>query len=406
MSIPANDLTAPLAGFRVLDLSRIIAGPNCTMQLGDLGAEVIKVEQPGGGDDTRRMKPPEIAGESAFFLAFNRNKKSVVIDLKSAAGQALFQDMAKQADVIVENFRPGVVTRLQVDYETLSALNPKLVYCSISAYGQTGPMSERPGLDPVLQAEMGLMSLNGDPQGEPLRHPLSLTDLYTGMLAATSICAALVAQRETGKGRYIDLSLMGGAVSMLGNMGTYALATGANPPRMGNGFPTAAPVGAFRGSDGELFYLACGTDRLFNVLARDALRRPDLIDDARFHTNSVRVRNREALLEILRTMFASQSRDAWVAKLRAAGVPAGPVRDINAAYASEEVRSAGLVRELEHAAGGLMTLPGSAINFPGMARRHDLPPPVLGAHTDEVLSDLLGLSSAAIAALRDNGIVR
>ena len=404
MTTSTDATTLPLAGIRVLDLSRIIAGPNGTMQLADLGAEVIKIESPEGGDDARRMKPPEMGNESAFFLAFNRNKKSVVLNLKSDAGQALFHRMVEKAHVVVENFRPGVTARLKVDYPTLSAINPQLVYCSVSAYGQTGPMSQRPGLDPVLQAEMGLMSLNGLPDGEPLRHPLSLTDLYTGLLASTSICAALVQQRETGQGRHIDLSLMGGAVAMLGNMGTYALATGENPPRMGNGYPTAAPVGAFRGSDGEMFYTACGTERLFRLLASEALERPDLTEDPRFNSNSARVQNREALLAILTDAFSSDTRDNWVRRIRAAGVPAGPVRGIGQALTSEEVEAAGLVHEMVHPTVGRVRLPASSIKLSGVDTPRQ-PPPTLGQHTDEVLKDLADLRDADLTTLRAQGII-
>lgn len=406
MSEPSAPNHLPLAGIRVLDLSRIIAGPNATMQLADLGAEVIKVETPEGGDDSRRMKPPEMGGESAFYLAYNRNKRSIVIDLKSDQGQALLHDLCRHAHVVVENFRPGVTSRLRADYPTLSAINPALVYCSISAYGQEGPMSQRPGLDPVLQAEMGLMSLNGETDGQPLRHPLSLTDLYTGLLASTAICAALVDQRTTATGRHIDLSLMGGAITMLGNMGTYAMAVGTNPPRMGNGFPTVAPVGAFKGSDGLVFYLACGTQRLFENLINDALGRPDLLADPRFATNGARVENRDALMALLNEAFETQPRAAWVEKIRAAGVPAGPVRDIGEALASPEVMAAGLVRETEHPTAGKVRLPASPVRLVGEEGPGHLPPPLHGQHTDEVLEALLELPPERLRQLRDDGVIR
>lgn len=395
----------PLAGIRILDLSRIVAGPNATMQLADMGAEVIKVETPGGGDDTRRMMPPTMGEESAFYLAFNRNKRSMVIDLKTEDGRNILYRLTERADVVVENFRPGVTKRLGVDYETLSAIKPELVYCSVSAYGQDGPMSQRPGLDPVLQAEMGLMTLNGEPEGDPLRHPLSLTDLYTGMQAATAICAALVRQQTGGRGCHIDLSLMGGAMAMLGNMGTYAMATGHNPPRMGNGFPTVAPVGAFKGSDGGMFYTACGTQKLFDQLAADALEMPELLEDPRFTDNGGRVENRDALMGLLADTFATRTRDEWVAKIRAAGVPAGPVRNINDACNSEEVRAAGLMREVEHPTAGKVTLPGSSIRFRG---EPELPlgnPPLYGEHTDTLLAELLAMDEAEIEALRAAKIV-
>lgn len=395
----------PLAGIRVLDLSRIIAGPCCTMQLGDLGADVIKIERPGAGDDTRRMQPPEQGGEAHFYLAFNRNKKSVAIDMKTGDGLALIDRLLGKCDVVVENFRPGVTARLGIDYETLYQRHPHLVYCSISAYGQSGEMSHRPGLDPVLQAEMGLMSLNGEPDGDPLRHPLSLTDLFASLQASTAVCAAIVHQRESGRGCHIDLSLMGSAVSMLGNMAMYSFATGANPPRMGNGFPTAAPVGAFRGSDGGIFYLASGTDRLFARLAEDILERPDLLDDERYHTNSARIENRESLMALFRDLFATNTRDHWVEKIRAAGVPAGPVRQINEALTSPEVVESGLVQTVNHPTAGKIRILGSAFKLSDTLPGMPSPPPLLGEHTDEVLREVLALDDAEIAALREAEVI-
>ena len=395
----------PLAGVRVLDLSRIIAGPNCTMQLGDLGAEVIKIERPGEGDDTRRMKPPEQGGEAHFYLAFNRNKKSVAVDMKSERGLALIDALAAKSDVLVENFRPGVTKRLGLDFETVHARHPHLVYCSVSAYGQTGVMSARPGLDPVLQAEMGLMSLNGVAEGDPMRHPLSITDLFTSLYASTAVCAAIVAQRATGEGRHIDVSLMGGAISMLGNMAQYYHATGENPPRMGNGFPTAAPVGAFRASDGGMFYTACGTQKLYELLVRTALERPDLVTDERFATMPDRVANRDELMQILRDAFAGDTRAHWVDKIRAAGVPAGPVRTLDEVLESEEVVEAGLVQKIQHPTAGEIRLAGSPIGLPGAAKPADTPPPLLGEHTDEVLGNVLDLAPAELDDLRNADVI-
>lgn len=395
----------PLRGVRVLDLSRIIAGPNCTMQLADMGAEVIKIEMPGSGDDSRRMKPPEAGGEGHFYLAFNRNKKSVAVDMKSAQGLDLIHRLAAVSDVLVENFRPGVMQRLGLDYAAMREKYPRLVYCSVSAYGQTGPMADRPGLDPVLQAEMGLMSLAGEVDGGPLRHPLSIVDTFTSLYASTAVCGALVEQRETGRGRHIDVSLMGGAISVLGNMAQYYFTSGRNPPRMGNGFPTVAPVGAFEGSDGGLFYIACGTQRLYENLVGKALERPDLISDPRFDEMHRRVDNREALIAILEGIFASGTRDHWVGRIRAAGVPAGPVRSLSEALTSPEVIAAGLVQTVAHPTAGDLTMLRSPIHLPDGPVREDTPPPLLGEHTDAVLRDVLGLDEAAIAALRETGAI-
>jgi len=395
----------PLQGVRVLDLSRIIAGPNCTMQLADLGAEVIKIEMPGSGDDSRRMKPPEAGGEGHFYLAFNRNKKSVVVDMKTEPGRALIHRFAAVCDVLVENFRPGVMQRLGLDYAALHARYPRLIYCSVSAYGQTGEMADRPGLDPVLQAEMGLMSIVGEIDGGPLRHPISIIDNFTSLYAATAVCAALFEKRGTGQGRHIDVSLMGGAIGLLGNMAQHYFTSGENPPRMGNGFPSVAPVGAFEGSDGGLFYLACGTQRLYENLVVKALDRPDLVFDPRFAEMPLRVTNREALIEILTGIFADETRDHWVAKIRAAGVPAGPVRSISEALNSPEVQEAGLVQTVVHPTAGNLRMLRSPIRLPDGPDRMDTPPPLLGADTDSVLRDVLGADEREIAALRASGAV-
>ena len=395
----------PLQGVRVLDLSRIIAGPNCTMQLADMGAEVIKIEMPGSGDDSRRMKPPEAGGEGHFYLAFNRNKKSVAVDMKSEQGLALIHRLAAVSDVLVENFRPGVMERLGLDYASMHEKYPRLIYCSVSAYGQTGPMADRPGLDPVLQAEMGLMSLAGEIDGGPLRHPLSIVDTFTSLYAATAVCGALVEQRETGEGRHIDVSLMGGAIAVLGNMAQYYFTSGNNPPRMGNGFPTVAPVGAFTGSDGGLFYLACGTQRLYENLVAKALDRPDLISDPRFDEMHRRVTNREALVSILEAIFAVGTRDYWVGKIRAAGVPAGPVRSLSEALNSPEVIAANLVQTVEHPTAGALRMLRSPIHMPDGPERVDTPPPRLGEHTNEVLKAVLDMTQEDIANLRRSGAI-
>jgi crotonobetainyl-CoA:carnitine CoA-transferase CaiB-like acyl-CoA transferase len=405
MTKPTQPIRAPLDGIRVLDLSRIIAGPNCTMTLADLGADVIKIERPGSGDDTRHMRPPEQGGESAFFLAFNRNKRSVAIDMKEPRGLELIKRLIEVCDVLIENFRPGVTQRLGIDYKAVHSIKPNLVYCSISAYGQTGAMAHRPGLDPVLQAEMGLMSITGEADGGPLRHPISLTDMVTSLYASTAICASLVRRAQSNQGEHIDLSLMGSASALLGNMGTAALSTGVNPPRLGNSHPSAVPVGAFVGSDDEHFYLACGNQRLFTALARDALGKEEWLHDARFATNSARIENREVLMSALAVEFKTRSRDAWVELLQAAGVPAGPVRSVVEALQSPEVLEAGLVQTLPHTTAESVTILRSPINLASMPEREDSAPPALGEHTHVVLRELLQISDTELSGLTDAGII-
>ena len=395
----------PLTGIRILDLSRIIAGPNCTMQLADLGAEVIKVERPGHGDETRNMRPPDANGEAHFYLAYNRNKKSIAINMQSETGRELIHQLAAKSDVMIENFRPGVVKRLGIDYEAMKQINPGLVYCSISAYGQSGAMAKRPGLDPVLQAEMGLMSVNGDPEGTPMRHLISLTDLMTSLLASTAISAALVRRKDTGLGEFIDLSLMGGGFALLGNVAQYYLTSGENPPRTGNAHPSAVPVGAFAGSDGEMFYMACGTQGHYIKLVESIIEQPELVEDRRFATNKDRVENRQALLDILAKVFAAQPRDYWVEQIQAAGLPAGPVRTLSEAMESPEVINSGLLQTLNHPTAGDIRLMRSPIKLANTEDKPDSPPPLLGQYTDEVLRDVLDADDETLANLRSACVI-
>ena len=395
----------PLVGIKVLDLSRIIAGPLCCQQMADMGADILKVENPKTGDDSRNATKPWAGEDSHFFQAFNRNKRSIGLDFREGEGKKIFFKLLEEADVLVENFRPGVTKRLGLDYETLHTKFPSLVYCSVSAYGQEGIMSDRPGLDPVFQAEMGLMSLCGEIDGGPIRHPLSIIDLFTSLYASTAVCAAIADQNATGQGRHIDMSLMGGAISVLGNVAQYYFTCGEAPPRMGNGFPTVVPVGAFAGSDGYLFYLACGTQRLYENLVVKALNRTDLLEDARFALMGDRVKNRELIMPMFEEIFATQPRDYWVDKLRSAGVPCGPVRNLPEALESPEVLEAGLVQTIEHPTAGKLRTLKSPIGLSDRPNREDTPPPLLGEHTDEILQSILQLSDVEIDELRVNEVI-
>ncbi|MEM7250125.1 MAG: CoA transferase [Pseudomonadota bacterium] len=397
-----TDFRPPLDGLRVLDLTRILVGPYCTQQLADLGADVIKIESPGIGDDTRRMKPPEQGGEAHFYLAFNRNKRSLTLNLKGDGALAVFEKLLGTCDVLVENFRPGVTKRLGIDYESLREKFPKLIYCSISAYGQTGSKSQLPGLDPVLQAEMGFMSLTGEPQGPEMRHPLSLIDMFTSHYATSGILAAVLVQRERGIGQHIDLSLMDGAITSLGNVAQYYLTSGMNPPRMGNSHVAAYPVGLFSASDG-VFYLACGTDRLFRTLCEKVLNAP-LADDSRFHTNSVRNQHRGALERELTTRFGRHTTQHWLDKMRDAGVPGGPVRSVGDALESPEVIERELVRTIDHPTAGSLRVLGSPLRLSSTPVAAAKAPPRLGEHSEAILREV-GLDSGDIASLRDAGVL-
>jgi crotonobetainyl-CoA:carnitine CoA-transferase CaiB-like acyl-CoA transferase len=396
--------SGPLRGVRVLDLSRVIAGPFCTMQLADLGAEIIKIEHPERGDDSRGMKPPEAGGESHFFLAFNRSKKSVALDMATKGGAEIVRALAARSDVLVQNFRPGVMERLGFDYATLAKLNPGLVYCAISAYGQTGPQASRPGFDPVLQAESGMMAITGEEGGDPLRHPLAIVDTFTALYAASAILAALYSRKDTGKGQLIDLALMDCSLAVLGNVAEYYLTSGENPPRMGNEHPAAIPVGLFKTKTGP-FYMACGTDRLFHQLCREVLGRPEMIEDPRFARNTARAKNREALFNFLDDLFLTDTCEHWLGKLEAAGLPAGPVRSVSEALESSDARERGMVAHVKHPTAGDLRIVGSPYRLSATPVETPTAPPLLGQHTEDVLRDLLGYDESKIAALRDAKVI-
>lgn len=400
----AGPAAPPLTGIRVLDLTRIVAGPFCTMQLADLGAEIIKIERPGHGDDTRHFKPPEAGGESHFYLAFNRGKKSIALNLSSDEGRDIVHQLAAKCDVLIQNFRPGVMARLGLDYDVMKERHPHLIYCSISSYGQEGSMADRPGLDPVLQAEMGLMAITGDPAGDPIRSPLSLTDLFIGLYASTSILSAVISRRDSGQGQHIDLALMDGAAAALGNIAQGYFCTGEDPVRTGNTHAVAVPASAFHAKDG-MFYLACGTDRLFHSLCKDVIDRLEWIDDPRFRSNPDRLAHRDELMRLLSEIFAEQPLGYWMPKCREAGVAAGPVRSISEALESPEVAERNMVVTVPHPTAGDLRMLGTPYKMSGTPAADPVAAPLLGQHTDEVLRDLLEMDEAAIAALRDGGTV-
>ncbi|MGZ0189462.1 MAG: CaiB/BaiF CoA transferase family protein [Alphaproteobacteria bacterium] len=395
-------LPPPLTGIKVLDFSRIIAGPLCTQQLADMGADVIKVENPDEGDDTRRMTTPNAGGEGHFFLAFNRSKQSLALDPRTEDGKAILLALLEDTDVLVENYRPGVMKKFGLDYESLAERFPKLIYHSVSAYGQTGPMWDRPGFDPVLQAESGMMSLTGEVDGPPMRHALSLVDTMTGLQSVAAICAALLARGQSGRGQRIDLALMDMAVASLGNAGLYYLCSGGQPPRAGNSHMTSTPTNLFDTADGPI-YMALGTNRLYRQLCKDVLERPDLIDDPRFLEPTDRLENRPVLFKILEEIFATRPRQDWMKRMR--HLPAGPVRMIGEALESEEVAARGMVADIDHPTAGPIRVIGSPLNFSASKLRPYEPPPTLGQHSAEILRSRLGYDDAKIVSLRDKGVI-
>lgn len=394
----------PLAGIKVLDLSRVLAGPWATMSLADLGAEVWKIENVDGGDDTRAWSVPSYKGVSTYYLCANRGKKSIALDLKSPEGLRIVRELAAQADVVVENFRAGTADRLGVGWESLREMNPRLIYCSISGYGQTGYDAERPGYDFVMQAESGLMAITGDSGGDPMRVGVAITDIACGMVASQSIIAALYERKTTGEGQFIDLALFDCALNLLINVGSGYLNTGKAPARYGNAHPTVVPYQILETSDGG-FALAVGNDRQFAALCEKVVDLPHLAKDERFTTANARAHNREALIEQLAPIFRTNTRDHWMAACNAAGVPAGIVKSVPEVFDSENVKGRGVVQTLSHPHLDEVRLIRPAH---GMAAQRDaqyIAPPLLGQDTSEILESVLNYDPDRIAELQAKGAV-
>jgi crotonobetainyl-CoA:carnitine CoA-transferase CaiB-like acyl-CoA transferase len=399
-----------LSGLRVLDLSRILAGPSATQLLADLGAEVIKVERPGTGDDTRGWGPPfhsdasgAETGPSAYFLSANRGKHSVAVNIADPRGQALVQALALQSDVLIENFKPGDLARYGLDYSTLQAVNPGLIYCSITGFGQTGPNAHRAGYDFLVQGEGGLMSLTGLANGQPLKAGVGIADLICGMYAAVGVLAAVTARQVSGIGQHIDLALMDAQVAMLVNQGVGFLTDGQIPPRRGNDHPTIVPYGTFPASDGA-FILAIGNDGQFARFAALA-GAPGLSSDPRFTTNAARVRNREVLIPLIATLTEGRTAQDWLSVCETANVPAGPVNDLAQVFASPQIAARGMRIDMDLTSGKTVGLIGNPLKMSGTPVTYAKAPPSLGADTGSVLARALGLTRDELAALAADGVV-
>jgi crotonobetainyl-CoA:carnitine CoA-transferase CaiB-like acyl-CoA transferase len=393
----------PLHGITVLDFTRVLSGPYCTMALGDLGARVIKLEHPGRGDDTRRWGPPFLGDESAYFLSVNRNKESVAIDFKTPGGREVVERLIAKADVVVENFRPGTLDGLGLDAATVRAKHPKIVYCSISGYGQTGPRREEPGYDAVMQAEGGLMSITGAADGPPYRLGVAIVDIVSGMFAAQGILAALVARATSGQGQVVDIGMLDATAALLTYQAGNYFTTGETPGRLGNRHPTIAPYETFATADGDLA-LAVGNDALWQAFCR-AAGLDDLAADSRFETNALRLANYDLLKPRLDAVFASRSRADWSARLLEAGVPSGAVRSVEEVFADPQTIAREMVTSVPHATLGSVKVTGVPVKLshtPGSVRTG---PPTLGQHTAAVLTEL-GYDAAAIDALYTSGAVR
>jgi len=390
----------PLTGTTVLDLTRVLSGPYCTMMLADLGARVIKIEQPRGGDDTRHWGPPFLGTESAYFLSINRNKESVTLDFKHARGRALLDQLIAMSDVVVENFRPGTLARLGLDYAALAPKYPRLVYCSVSGYGHTGPRSQEPGYDAVLQGEGGLMSLTGAPDVPPVRVGVAVADIVTGIFACQGISAALYARERTGRGQQVDIAMLDTVAAMLTYQAGIYFATGQPPQRMGNRHPTIVPYETFTAADGE-FVLAVGTDeqwrKFCEVAALDA--------GDRFATNRERVTGYAELRPLIAARVRTQTRSYWIERLGQAGVPCGSVRDLHEVFTDPQIAARTMVVPMSHPTAGDIRVLGSPLKLSDTPATQRTPPPTLGQHTESVLQRDLGLTRDAIDELRAGGVI-
>ena len=392
----------PLQNIRVLDLSRVLAGPYCTMVLGDLGAEVIKVEPPEG-DETRDWGPPFAGGESAYYLCVNRNKRGMVVNLKTEEGKNILRELAMQSDVLVENFRPGTLKKFGLDFETLHAINPRLIYCSISGFGQTGPLKDMPGYDFMIQAMGGIMSITGEPDGEPMKVGVAVADLFAGQNAVISILAALQARTFTGEGQYIDIALFDSELGWLANVASNFLISGKNPKRYGNAHANIVPYQSFQARDGWLV-VAVGNDRQFESFC-GVIGKPELSVDGRFSTNSARVQNREVLIPILAPIFLQRSVNDWLT-LIGDQFPCGPINTFEQVFSMPHVKEREMLVEMQHPTIGALPLVGSPLKMGGTPVSYRLPPPLIGEHTEEILTNVLGIISEKVTELRESGCIK
>jgi formyl-CoA transferase len=396
-----KDAPTALDGLLVIDFTRVVAGPACTQTLADFGAEVIKIENPDGGDDTRHYEHADLAGESAAFVSLNRNKRSIALDLTKPEACDVARALIARADVVVENFSSGVMKKYGLDYASVAPGNPRLVYCSISAYGRQGPFASRPGFDPITQAESGFMSLNGFPDGPPVRTGPPAVDMLTGMSACNAILLALVARDRLGRGQHVEVALFDIALAMTQFYGMAYLMTGVNPSRQGNS-PNGSPsVGVYNASDAP-FYIACANDRLYRRLVVEVLGRPDLAS-GEFGDRRSRTANRDRLRAILTGIFVQDLRENWVTKMKAANIPVGYLRTVEEAFNSPEVRERHRLSQIPHPAAGFVPNIESPLNLGLTPMIDPVAAPLLGQHTREVLSKKLGYDDARIAALIDAG---
>jgi len=397
-------LSGPLEGVRVLDLTRVLAGPFATMILGDLGAEIIKIETPGQGDDTREWGPPFIAGESAYFLSLNRNKKSLTLNLHLAEGREILYALAEKCDILIENFRPGVTKQLQVDYATMAKRNPQLIYCSITSFGPNGPYRDRLAYDLVIQGMGGLMQITGEPERPPIRIGVAISDIAGAVYATIAILAAMAGRNRTAKGQFIDISLLDSTISWMTYMAGYYFATGRNPAKLGSAHPTIVPYQCFKTKDGEFITIAIGNDKLFRQFC-EAIGVNELSSDARFSTASQRVINRNLLIPMLEEQFKRKTKEEWLRLLAESKLPAGPVYSMEEIFSDPQVLARDMLVKVMHPKAGEIKQIGIPMRFsdtPAVIRE---PPPTVGQQTAEILGGLLQYNAGRIAQLRDEHVI-
>ena len=395
----------PLTGLRVLDLTRVLAGPTCTQMLGDLGAEVIKIERPEAGDDTRGFAPPFVPNtkESAYFVGVNRNKKSVTLDIAKPEGQAIIHKLLEHCDILVENFKVGALAKYGLGYEQLAKTHPRLIYCSITGFGQTGPYAPRPGYDALIQAMGGVMSLTGEPNGSPQKVGVPVADLFAGLYGCIGILAAVNHRNSTGQGQQIDIGMLDTHVAWLANQGMNYLATGENPPRLGNQHPNIAPYQEFPTKDGYII-LAVGNDPTFERFCK-AFGQEALLADPRFATNPIRVQNRQLVTDTLTPVMKSKTTAEWIDALEALKIGCGPINTLEQVFADPHVQAREMVVEMAHGSGETVKVIANPVKLSATPPSYRSAPPVLGEHTNAVLSDVLKMSAAEIAALKEKGIL-
>jgi crotonobetainyl-CoA:carnitine CoA-transferase CaiB-like acyl-CoA transferase len=399
----AKDAPTALDGLLVVDFTRVVAGPACTQTLADFGAEVIKIENPDGGDDSRAYEHAEIGGESAAYISLNRNKRGIALDFAVPAACDVARELIAKADVVVENFSGGIMKKFGLDYEAVAPANPRLVYCSISAYGRKGPFASRPGFDPITQAESGFMSLNGFADGPPVRTGPPIVDMATGMSACNAILLALIARDRLGRGQHVEVALFDIAMSMTGFYGMAYLISGKNPGRFGNS-PNGSPtVGLYEAADGPL-YMACANDRLYRRLVTEVLERPDLITDPEFATRKARSANKEKLRAIIAGTFASDQLENWMAKMKKANIPVGYLRTVEQGFNAPEARERHRLSRIAHPTAGMVPNIETPLNMGLTPCVDPMAAPLLGEHTKEVLRKTLGYDDPRIAALAEAGV--